>query len=85
MISLAHALSERSKGLLISISRPRSSSGSTFTATTLLASFNDPEISNYLVVYFRLLTSAYLRANVEDFFPFLFSWAKPSFFSTRCH
>jgi ubiquitin thioesterase protein OTUB1 len=42
------------------------------TATTLLAAFNDAETSNSIVVFLRLLTSAYLRANEDDFTPFLF-------------
>lgn len=42
-------------------------------SATLLQSFNDPEISNSIVVFLRLLTSAYLRANKDDFEPFMFS------------
>jgi ubiquitin thioesterase protein OTUB1 len=60
-------------GLLNSIGRQQSASAPAVTVSTLLDSFNDPETSNYIVVYFRLLASAYLRTNAEDFLPFLFS------------
>lgn len=39
----------------------------------LQQAFNDPETSNSIVVYLRLLTSAYLKINEEDFLPFLFT------------
>jgi ubiquitin thioesterase protein OTUB1 len=42
-------------------------------AEGLLQRFNDPETSNSCVVFLRLLTSAYLQANADDFAPFLFS------------
>ncbi|ORY72930.1 peptidase C65 Otubain-domain-containing protein [Leucosporidium creatinivorum] len=42
------------------------------TATSLHASFNDTETSNAIIVFLRLLTSAFLRANADDFTPFLF-------------
>jgi ubiquitin thioesterase protein OTUB1 len=40
----------------------------------LLARFNDPEVSNSTVVYLRLLSSAHIRKNGDEFFPFLFSY-----------
>ncbi|KAK4051508.1 hypothetical protein OIO90_004722 [Microbotryomycetes sp. JL221] len=43
------------------------------TNLSLHESFNDPETSNAIVVFLRLLTSAYLKANAEEFEPFLFS------------
>lgn len=43
------------------------------SAEQLLEAFNDPETSNGIVVFLRLLTSAYMRANEDDFVPFLFS------------
>ncbi|KZT55385.1 cysteine proteinase [Calocera cornea HHB12733] len=39
----------------------------------LLTAFQDAETSNSIVVYLRLLTSAYIRANEGDFLPYLFS------------
>lgn len=39
----------------------------------LQRAFNDPEISNSIVVYLRLLTSAFLKLNSEEFLPFLFT------------
>lgn len=33
--------------------------------------FNDPDLSNYFVVYFRLLTSAHLKANAAFFENFI--------------
>jgi len=43
------------------------------TNETLLEQFQDPEISNSIVVFLRLLTSSYIRLSPEDdFTPFLF-------------
>ncbi|PWN26317.1 cysteine proteinase [Jaminaea rosea] len=39
----------------------------------LQRAFNDPETSNSIVVYLRLLTSAFLKLNEDDFLPFLFT------------
>lgn len=33
----------------------------------------DPETNSAIIVFLRLLTSAFLRANSDDFSPFLFS------------
>lgn len=46
---------------------------SELTDADLQRAFNDPETSNSIVVYLRLLTSAYLKLNEEDFLPFLFT------------
>ncbi|KAK4049962.1 hypothetical protein OIV83_003786 [Microbotryomycetes sp. JL201] len=43
------------------------------TLSSLHESFNDPEASNAVVVFLRLLTSAYLKANSDEFTPFLFA------------
>lgn len=56
---------------LISSFLPTSSSHP--TAASLETSFNDDEISNSIVVFLRLLTSAFLKANRNDFEPFMFS------------
>ncbi|KAL8291502.1 hypothetical protein RQP46_002480 [Phenoliferia psychrophenolica] len=53
------------------------------TAASLLTSFNDPETSNSIVVFLRLVTSAYLKANSDDFVPFLFGLEDdPRFFES---
>ncbi|PWY98881.1 cysteine proteinase [Testicularia cyperi] len=39
----------------------------------LLEAMNDPEQSNSIVVYLRLLTSACLKLNADEYTPFLFS------------
>lgn len=39
----------------------------------LVSAMNDPEQSNSIVVYLRLLTSAFLKINEEEYTPFLFS------------
>lgn len=66
--------------LLVSLS-PTSTSRP--TATSLLTSFNDPETSNSIVVFLRLVTSAYLKANADDFTPFLFGLEDdPRFFES---
>lgn len=39
----------------------------------LVIAMNDPEQSNSIVVYLRLLTSAFLKINAEEYTPFLFS------------
>jgi len=46
--------------------------GKVVTPATLLQRFQDPEISNSIVVFLRLLTSAHMRLNADDFVPFLF-------------
>ncbi|SCZ94712.1 BZ3500_MvSof-1268-A1-R1_Chr12-3g04063 [Microbotryum saponariae] len=67
---------EPMRGLLVALgSNDRSKRTATHrpASATLEASFNDPEVSNSIVVFLRLLTSAYLRANADDFVPFLFA------------
>lgn len=39
----------------------------------LVQAMNDPEQSNSIVVYLRLLTSAFLKLNADEYTPFLFS------------
>ncbi|EPQ30629.1 uncharacterized protein PFL1_01530 [Pseudozyma flocculosa PF-1] len=39
----------------------------------LLEAINDPETSNSIVVYLRLLTSAFLKVNADEYTPFLFA------------
>lgn len=39
----------------------------------LLQAMNEPEQSNSIVVYLRLLTSAFLKLNADEYTPFLFS------------
>jgi len=41
------------------------------TPASLLQKFQNPEVSNCIVVYLRLLTSAQLRLNEEEYSPFL--------------
>ncbi|CAO1634332.1 unnamed protein product [Sympodiomycopsis kandeliae] len=43
------------------------------TDADIQRAFNDPETSNSIVVYLRLLTSAFLKTNEDDFLPFLFT------------
>lgn len=40
----------------------------------LLEKFNQDEVSNSAVVYFRLLASAQLRVDADEYFPFLFAY-----------
>lgn len=47
---------------------------SALTADALLSAFNDQETSASIVVFLRLLTSAFLRANEADFAPFLLAF-----------
>ncbi|KAJ1019945.1 hypothetical protein NDA16_004226 [Ustilago loliicola] len=56
----------------------------------LVSAMNDPEQSNSIVVYLRLLTSAFLKLNAEEYTPFLFSLdnassdARPPDMATFC-
>ncbi|TFY76962.1 hypothetical protein EWM64_g7052 [Hericium alpestre] len=45
--------------------------GKTLTHEALLEAFQDPGVSNYVVVYLRLLTSAQIRTDPESYEPFL--------------
>ncbi|KAJ3995974.1 peptidase C65 Otubain-domain-containing protein, partial [Lentinula boryana] len=47
-------------------------SGSTLTDVALLEKFQNPEESNSIVVYLRMLTSAQIRLDPDNFAPFLF-------------
>jgi len=46
--------------------------GSTLTPSILLEAFQDAEVSNCIVVFLRLLTSAAIRTEPESFTPFLY-------------
>ncbi|KZO92500.1 cysteine proteinase, partial [Calocera viscosa TUFC12733] len=59
--------------LINGIVSPLSPTSSLLSGSQLLAAFQDAETSNSIVVYLRLLTSAYIRAHEEDFLPYLFS------------
>ncbi|THH18226.1 hypothetical protein EW146_g2721 [Bondarzewia mesenterica] len=59
------------EGLIKHIAEPNAQ-GEYITPDTLLEAFQDPETSNYIVVYLRLLTSAQIRTDPESYEPFLF-------------
>ncbi|KAG0241172.1 OTU domain, ubiquitin aldehyde binding [Mortierella sp. GBA43] len=42
-----------------------------FTDDQLLASFQNDEVSNSIVMHFRLMTSAYMKTHPNDYLPFL--------------
>ncbi|KAF9784665.1 cysteine proteinase [Thelephora terrestris] len=46
--------------------------GTTLTSETLLEAFQSPEVSNSVVVYLRLVASAQIRNDPEEYSPFLF-------------
>jgi len=46
--------------------------GTTLTSDTLLEAFQSPEVSNSVVVYLRLVASAQIRNDPEEYAPFLF-------------
>ncbi|KAK0478746.1 cysteine proteinase [Armillaria novae-zelandiae] len=59
------------ESLLLSIVTPQTT-GKTLNAVGLLGAFQSPEVSNSIVVYLRLLTSAQIRIDPDAFAPFLF-------------
>ncbi|KAG7447231.1 cysteine proteinase [Guyanagaster necrorhizus] len=59
------------ESLLLSIVTPQVT-GKTLNAVGLLEAFQSPEVSNSIVVYLRLLTSAQIRIDPDAFAPFLF-------------
>lgn len=59
------------EGLIKRVVTP-DSRGHYLTPNLLLEAFQDPETSNYVVVFLRLLTSAQIRTDPESFEPFLF-------------
>ncbi|KAK0236806.1 cysteine proteinase [Armillaria nabsnona] len=59
------------ESLLLSIVKPQTT-GKTLNAVGLLEAFQTPEVSNSIVVYLRLLTSAQIRIDPDAFAPFLF-------------
>ncbi|KAI9461938.1 cysteine proteinase [Lactarius psammicola] len=50
---------------------PASNSGQTLTPAQLLEVFQDDSLSNYMVMFMRMLTSAEIRSNPEEYEPFL--------------
>jgi len=46
--------------------------GTVLTTNTLIEAFQSPEVSNSIVVFLRLLTSAQIRIKPDDYAPFLF-------------
>ncbi|KAJ7584868.1 cysteine proteinase [Mycena floridula] len=58
-------------GLLQNIIEPQDK-GKALDVHSLLQAFQSPEISNSIVVYLRLLTSAQLRHDPDEYAPFLF-------------
>jgi len=52
-------------------SEPVSNDGATLTRAQLLEVFQDDSMSNYLVTFLRMITSAQIRGNPNDFEPFL--------------
>jgi len=46
--------------------------GTVLSIPTLVEAFQSPEVSNSIVVYLRLLTSAQIRSDPDNFTPFLF-------------
>lgn len=44
------------------------------TPTSLVEAFNDPVVSNSVVVYLRLVTAAFLKIHQEEYAPFLFAY-----------
>ncbi|KAI0830110.1 cysteine proteinase [Trametes gibbosa] len=58
-------------GLIKSVIEPRHD-GRLLTVTSLLETFNVPEVSNSVVVFLRLLTSAQIKSEADEYSPFLF-------------
>jgi len=52
-------------------SEPVSNDGSTLTRAQLLEVFQDDSMSNYLVTFMRMVTSAQIRSKPEEYNPFL--------------
>ncbi|KAF8258163.1 peptidase C65 Otubain-domain-containing protein [Lactarius quietus] len=50
---------------------PVSNSGQTLTPAQLLEVFQDDSLSNYMVMFLRMLTSAQIRGNPEEYEPFV--------------
>lgn len=44
------------------------------TPSSLVEAFNDPVVSNSVVVYLRLVTAAFLKLHQEEYAPFLFAY-----------
>jgi len=57
--------------LIVSTTRP-DADGRTLDAKVLLEQFQTPEVSNSIVVFLRLLTSARIRTDPDSYEPFLF-------------
>ncbi|KAH9887088.1 cysteine proteinase [Cubamyces lactineus] len=58
--------------LINAIINPRED-GRLLTITSLLEAFNTPEVSNSVVMYLRMLTSAQIKLDAESYAPFLFN------------
>ncbi|KAF8591761.1 cysteine proteinase [Ramaria rubella] len=58
--------------LIQQVVTPDASDGKTLNTTILLEAFQDPQVSNSIVVFLRLLTSAQIRTDPENYEPFLF-------------
>ncbi|KAH9856300.1 cysteine proteinase [Lenzites betulinus] len=59
-------------GLIKSVIEPRHD-GRLLNVSSLLETFNVPEVSNSVVVFLRLLTSAQIKSEAEEYSPFLFN------------
>ncbi|KAI0651332.1 cysteine proteinase [Trametes meyenii] len=58
--------------IISSVVNPRED-GRLLTIASLLEAFNIPEVSNSVVMYLRMLTSAQIKAEADEFAPFLFN------------
>ncbi|KAI0632822.1 cysteine proteinase [Trametes polyzona] len=59
-------------GLINSVVTPKQD-GRLLTVASLLEAFNVPEVSNSVVMYLRMLTSAQIKSEAEEYAPFLFN------------
>ncbi|KAI0370907.1 cysteine proteinase [Pilatotrama ljubarskyi] len=59
-------------GLINRVVYPRED-GSLLTIASLLEAFNVPEVSNSIVMYLRLLASAQIKSEADNYAPFLFN------------
>ncbi|OSD03720.1 cysteine proteinase [Trametes coccinea BRFM310] len=57
-------------GLIRGVLQPRPD-GRLLTIASLLEAFNEPEVSNSVVMYLRLLASAHIKANADNYAGFL--------------
>ncbi|OJT14251.1 Ubiquitin thioesterase otubain-like [Trametes pubescens] len=59
-------------GLINAVIQPRQD-GQLLTINSLLEAFNVPEVSNSVVMYLRMLTSAEIKSEAMEYSPFLFN------------